>query len=144
MAKEIFISYSRKDLDKVIAIKDEIDHELGINCWMDLDGIESGEEFEDVIISAINSHEIFLFMLSPNSMESKYALKELTFAELKDKHIVLIYIVPCKMTDRFAFRYSITDTIDWNNSLQHNKLIDNLHKWLGKTKQAQKSGPPYR
>ena len=30
MAKEIFISYSRKDFDKVKAIKDEIDRELGI------------------------------------------------------------------------------------------------------------------
>ena len=53
MAKEIFISYSRKDFDKVKAIKDEIDHELGINCWMDLDGIESGEEFMSKIIAAI-------------------------------------------------------------------------------------------
>ena len=30
MAKEIFISYSRKDFDKVKAIKDEIDREVGI------------------------------------------------------------------------------------------------------------------
>ena len=47
MAKEIFISYSRKDFEKVKAIKNEIDSELGIKCWMDLDGIESGEQFEN-------------------------------------------------------------------------------------------------
>ena len=39
----VFISYSRKDLELVKKIKAEIDRLVGIDCWMDLDGIESGE-----------------------------------------------------------------------------------------------------
>ncbi len=130
MAKEIFISYSRKDFDKVKAIKDEIDRELGIDCWMDLDGIESGEQFEDVIISAIIAHDTMLFMLSPNSMESEYALDELNFAKRKGKRIVLLFVEPCQMTDKFCFKYSKYDTIEWNDPLQHDKLMGNLHKWF--------------
>ena len=49
MANEVFISYSRKDYEKVKAVKDEIDGLVGIDCWMDLDGIESGEWFKKVI-----------------------------------------------------------------------------------------------
>ena len=139
MAKEIFISYSRKDFDKVKAIKDEIDHELGINCWMDLDGIESGEEFMSKIIAAINSHDTFLFMLSQNSMQSEWALDELSFAKRKKKRVILVYIEPCEMSDEFYFSYHKYDSIDWANSLQHNKLIDNLHKWFGEQQQAQKT-----
>ena len=90
MAKEIFISYSRKDFAKVKPIKDAIDKELGIECWMDLDGIESGQQFEDVIISAINQHDTILFMLSPNSMKSEWALDELDFAKRKNKRIVIL------------------------------------------------------
>ena len=130
MAKEIFISYSRKDFDKVKAIKDELDRELGIKCWMDLDGIESGEQFENKIISAIKDHDTMLFMLSANSMNSIYALKELKFAQLKKKRVILVYIESCQMSDEFLFNYSMYDTVEWANSLQHNKLLNNLRKWL--------------
>ena len=130
MAKEIFISYSRKDFDKVKAIKDEIDRELGIKCWMDLDGIESGEEFETKIIDAINSHRFFLFMLSPNSMASEYALDELNFAHTKGKHIDFVNVTKCQMTDRFLFKYKKYDAIDWSDPLQHDKLLNNFRKRL--------------
>lgn len=140
MANEIFISYSRKDFDKVKAIKDEIDHEVEIDCWMDLDGIESGNrEFEEVIVSAINNHNTILFMLSPNSMNSKFALRELNYAERKEKRIILVYVEPCQMTDRFVFRYDEANTIDWQNPLQHNKLIADLRKWFKKDVPHEKS-----
>ena len=57
MANEVFISYSRKDYEIVRKVKDSIDKELGIDCWMDLDGIESGDQFKEVIISAIVRHD---------------------------------------------------------------------------------------
>lgn len=137
MAKKIFISYSRKDFDKVKAIKDEIDRELGIKCWMDLDGIESGEQFENKIISAIKDHDTMLFMLSANSMNSIYALKELKFAQLKKKRVILVYIESCQMSDEFLFNYSMYDTVEWANSLQHDKLLKNLRQWFGSTQQTE-------
>lgn len=44
MKDKIFISYSRSDFEKVIAIKHDIDSLLSIDCWIDLDGIESGNK----------------------------------------------------------------------------------------------------
>jgi hypothetical protein len=44
MARVIFISYSRKDLEKVKAIKEEIEKATDTECWMDLEGIESGAQ----------------------------------------------------------------------------------------------------
>ena len=130
MANEIFISYSRKDMDKVSAIKKEIDETLRIDCWMDLNGIESGDEFKKVIISAINRHTVVLFMLSDNSQQSPWALKELNFAEKKNKKVVLVNIDGCEMTDDFAFDFSDHDIIDFGNALQHDKLIRDLRDWL--------------
>ena len=51
MANEVFISYSRKDFTIVDVVKKEIDSSVGIDCWMDLNGIESGEYFKKVIIA---------------------------------------------------------------------------------------------
>jgi hypothetical protein len=80
---EIFLSYSRRDLEQVKAIKDELEQATGVNCWMDLDGIESGEQFVNVIIFAINRSDALLFMMSEASMQSEWALDELDFAKRK-------------------------------------------------------------
>lgn len=37
MAQEIFISYSRKDLERVKSIKEEIEQITGAERWMDLE-----------------------------------------------------------------------------------------------------------
>lgn len=132
MANEVFISYSRKDYEKVKAVKDEIDRLVGIDCWMDLNGIESGEWFKKVIISAINRHDTLLFMLTPNSMNSPFAMKELGFAAKKGKRIVLVDLAHTQLNDDFIFDYSDKDNIDWNDPLQHDKLINNLRVWFPK------------
>ena len=132
MANEVFISYSRKDFEKVRAIKEEIDKLVGINCWMDLDGIESGDRFKKVIISAINRHDALLFMLTPQSMDSPVALKELGFAASKGKRIILVNLEHTQMNDEFYFDYSDKDIINWDDPLQHDKLIKDLKSWFPK------------
>ena len=130
MANEVFISYSRKDFEKVKTVKEEIDSLVGIDCWMDLNGIESGDWFKRVIISAINRHNTLLFMLTTNSMKSRFAMKELGFAASKGKRIVLVDLEHTQLNDEFLFDYSDKDNIDWNDSLQHKKLINNLQTWF--------------
>lgn len=132
---DVFISYSRADLNKVKGIKGEIDRLAGIDCWMDLDGIETGAQFEDVIINAINRCQIVLFMMSASSMVSKWALKELDLALRKSKRIVLIAIDESQMTDKFFFRYHEYNNIKWDDQPQRNKLIKDLRKWTGRDKE---------
>ena len=80
MQREVFISYSRKDLSIVEKIKNDIEQSTGQECWMDLTGIESGSEmFVDAILEGIEDCKVFLFMLSENSQISEYAMKELKY-----------------------------------------------------------------
>ena len=131
--REVFISYSRKDLEEVKKMRFEIDREVGIDCWMDLNGIESGEQFEDVIIDAICDSKIVLFMMSANSMASPWALDELDFAKHENKRVVLVGIDDAEMTRKFYFKYHKYDTISWYNEPQRNKLIKNLKLWTQKS-----------
>lgn len=133
MEYDIFISYSRKDLEKVKSIKADIESETSADCWMDLDGIESGEQFEKVIIFAINRSSIFLFMLSQNSIKSEWTLDELDFAKRKGKRLVIVAIENVVMSDIFYFRYHKYDQIDWNSHSQREKLLRDIRKWIGKT-----------
>lgn len=130
MAKEIFISYSRKDYEKVREIKNSIDNELDIDCWMDLDGIESDAQFVNVIVSAINSHEVILFMMSASSMISKWTRDELALAERNKKRIVLMDIDHSRMPDDFFLLYNSKEQIEWSNALQRTKLFNDLRRWL--------------
>ena len=105
MKYDLFISYSRDDIKQVIPIKEEIEHATGANCRMDLDGIESGQLFKRVIISAINRSGTLLFMLSNKSMRSEWALDELDFAKKKEKRLVIVHLEDVEQTDEFYFTY---------------------------------------
>lgn len=61
---DIFISYKRGDKKKVFELKDYIEKNVGVNCWINLNGIESDAHFANVIIKAINNAQVFLFMYS--------------------------------------------------------------------------------
>lgn len=132
MNNGVFISYSRKDLEEVKKIKYEIDKEVGIDCWMDLDGIES-KNFADSVVKGIEECCVFLFMLSESSQKSKYVLNELNYAyheaRIHKKKVVIININGCKMMDEFILRYGLSDTILWENKSQHDKLLCDIRGW---------------
>ena len=61
MVHDIFISYSRRNLQQVIAIRDDLKEQIGVDSWIDMKGIESSEQFVNVIIKAIDEAKIILF-----------------------------------------------------------------------------------
>ena len=133
--RKIFISYKREELKQVQLIKESIEKVTGYKCWMDLQDIESGSEFTEDIVKAINNTNIFLFMLSAKSQKSKFALKELRYAKRKedrDKHrfVVLVNIDGCEMNDVFNFIFGELDTISYSDLDQRNKLFCNIKTWL--------------
>lgn len=134
MKFDLFISYSRKDFDEVNSIKEYIERAIpGISIWFDLTGIESGDEFEDKIVSAINSSQNILFMLSKNSLLSQWTKKEVIYADNIKKKIVPILLKEAQVEDWFLFRFGQTDSITIDDSKQAEKLIKNLSLWTGKT-----------
>ena len=133
--RKIFISYKREELKQVQLIKEAIEKETGYKCWMDLQDIESGSEFTEDIVKAINNTNIFLFMLSENSQKSKFALKELRYAKRKEdrdkqRFVVLVNIDDCEMNDLFTFNFGELDTISYSDIDQRNKLFCNIKTWL--------------
>lgn len=131
----IFISYKRKDKDKVFKIKEHIESALGEKCWIDLDGIESDAQFKNVIINAINDCEVLLFMYSQcHAMivdyERDWTVRELNFAQKKDKRIVFVNIDKSPLTDAFEFDYGTKQQVDGTSEEAVIKLIKDLSIWL--------------
>lgn len=131
MARDIFISYSRKDLEAVKAIKDEIEKATGVECWMDLEGIESNNpNFVKAIVAGIVECQVFIFMLSKYSQTSNYALGEIDLAKNESKEIVFVNIDNCTLTREFRLVYGRSNILRWNNQSEHNKLLRDLSRWL--------------
>jgi hypothetical protein len=72
----IFISYSRKDL----AFAQKIVEALAANdldTWIDWKSIPKGEDWEQEIYCGIEDADIFLFLISPNSVASEVCNKKI-------------------------------------------------------------------
>ena len=131
----IFISYKRVDKEKVFKIKDQIESALGEKCWIDLDGIESDAQFKNIIIKAIKNCEVFLFMYSQthsiiNDFAKDWTMRELNFAEKKEKRIVFINIDGTPLTDEFEFDFGTKQQIDARSNDAVCRLLRDLRRWL--------------
>lgn len=120
MIPKVFISYSRKDKDVVIAIKNEINAMTSasfIMCDYDVEGIP--EQYVLDAVHGINECDVFLFMLSEHSQFSERPLLELAFACRKQpseqKRIYIVNIDGITVRDSFLFRWGKYRTFSWNN-----------------------------
>lgn len=130
MDHDIFISYSREDKEIILPLIERINREVETECWVDFDGIESGERFEEKIIKAIDSAKIVLFILSDNSLKSDWTKREVYYAEMQKKRIIPVVINGNGLRDWFLFHFQNLDYIDIQSGEQIKKLIRDLKKYL--------------
>lgn len=127
----IFISYSRKDLKRIKRLVGDIEEKTNARCWIDWNGIESGDQFTDVIVRAIDRSDMVLFVLSDNSMNSEFAKMEVNYAKNTGKRIVPVIIDGGKLRGWFLFMFGHIDYTDYNEPLQVHKMLANITSWLG-------------
>ncbi len=90
---QVFISYSRMDkefVQKLVGALVAGNREV----WLDDRNIEPTAEWLKEIFSNIESSDNFLFVISPDSVVSTYARKEIDHAALNNKRIVPIFYKP--------------------------------------------------
>lgn len=88
---QIFISYSREDLTIAEKIIDAL-AKNDLEPWIDWKSIPKGEMLESEILQGIENAEIFLFLVSPDSVRSDWCSKEIAHAIENGKRILPIVI----------------------------------------------------
>lgn len=126
MKYDVFISYSRKDSDIVKNIVKTLE-DMKLKIWFDQTGIESGEEFINKIVRAIDNSDSVLFMYSDHAIEGEWTQKEVTYAKKQGKVVrpILVY-GSMPMKGWFTFLYGNVDCIDYTDKKQVEKLLSNL------------------
>ena len=93
---KVFISYSRKDKPFVRKLNAAIDA-AGIDAWVDWEGIPLSSDWMSEITTAINGGDAFVFVISPDSLNSKICMEELEVGITNNKKIIpVLYREPEK------------------------------------------------
>jgi len=131
----IFISYARSDTATVREIYSAL---LGKNHypWMDVFSVKAGEDWFRAINKAIDECEIFLAILSKNSVsrrgiiqkELKKALDKLDEMLPGDIYLVPIRIDDCPIPESLKH----IQVLDWDNGKGEGKLLEAIRSGLAR------------
>ena len=97
---------------------------------MDVDGIESGDEFKRKIVSAIKESKVFLFFSSEASNSSSWTVKEVNVAVLLKKPIIPIKLDNAVYDDSLLFDLAGLDFIECSSDDKVSSGIQKLMRSL--------------
>lgn len=135
---DVFVSYARADKDLVKPFHTMLLKE-GISTWIDLQDIQAGH-YEKKIEEGIIGADSLLFLLSPNSVQSEWCLRELQIAITQNKRIVPILIAPVAAENmpKSLQQLQYSSLVDTPNNigaivqlLKHEREYHYLHKKIG-------------
>lgn len=90
---DVFVSYSRHDTQFVSELTDEL-RARGKEVFLDVDGLRDAEVFPQALRQAIEGADAFLFVISPESVASRYCEQEVQHASELNKRIVPVSLHP--------------------------------------------------
>ena len=111
----LYVSYARADSEIVQELVDVVRMQLRIRAvpvdvWIDANNIMPGESFDVAISQALEASVGLLFFISPNSLTSEWALKELEMA--------------MNSPDRLLIPVLLGDVVDLPESLRRVQWLD--------------------
>lgn len=122
LKQDVFISYARKDYvdqaGKVIpgnpisAIRQRLEQE-GISYWFDEEGIYSGQNFVDKIVTNLEASRLFLFLSTANANQSDWTCKEIASAAELGKPIIPVRIDSTPYNRKVMFRIADIDYVPY-------------------------------
>ena len=91
--KKIFISYSRKDIEVTNYLATEL-RKRGVDVFVDYQKLIAGTNFMENIALEIEKSDYFIFLISPNSVASKWVAGEVTWAVENEITIIPVLLEP--------------------------------------------------
>ena len=95
---ETFISYSRKDTEFVSELTTHLKR-VGIDAWYDREDIPSASLWRQEILVGIQFCHNFIYVISPDSVQSEYCDIELNHALALNKRIIPLVARNCKLSE---------------------------------------------
>ena len=112
MAKhDIFISFSSKDeavARRVVAFLEERE----FVCWISSRDVEPGQNYQESIVTAIETAKILIFLFSENSSQSGEIKKELSLGGAAKVEVIPLRLSPVMPTGALRYELATRQWID--------------------------------
>ena len=144
---DVFVSYSRQDLfdrngkaapDSPVARILSLLDSQGLSYWIDKEGIYSGQQFADVIISAIQRSRVFLFLSSRHSNQSEWTVREVYEASAEGKTIIPVLLDNSPYNRTIQFLLGPLDRMDFFANGAEKKLLSSVQAALSQKEESRK------
>src|SRR5687768_7146823 len=93
---QIFISYSRKDLQFVEGLASDL-KQAGFEVWYDFLRLRGGERWRIEIQNALKASQCVITVLSPDSVDSEWVEREFLFASSLKRGIIPLLLRDCEL-----------------------------------------------
>lgn len=93
---QIFISYSRKDIDFVRKLAGDLET-AGYDVWWDITDLQGGDDWVSKIAEAISASQFVVVVLTPTAIASDWVRKEYTQALSLRKKVIPLMLIPSAM-----------------------------------------------
>ena len=87
---KIFISYARVDQPLVVSLKNDLT-QLGHEVWLD-QNLLGGQAWWDEILQRIRDSQVYIFALSPQSIDSEACMAELGYANKLNRQLLPVMV----------------------------------------------------
>ncbi len=114
---QVFLSYAQTDKTTMEQLRRSLMREC-FTVWTNTTDIQTAEDFEDAINRGIEQADNLIYLLSPDSLTSKYCQQELNYALSLNKRIIPVLV---RETDQ----NQVPDAL---RSLQYIDLTDNVNE----------------
>jgi formylglycine-generating enzyme required for sulfatase activity len=119
-----FISYARPDLEEVRKLYKDL-CQAGINCWLDVEDIPPGANWDEVLQKSIENCANFVVVCTEASMTSQNVRAEWQYAFKLQKPIHPFILAPCSIPFRLRI-FQFADTINDGYETALQKLVEAL------------------
>lgn len=147
---DVFISYSRRDYvdektgevipGNIVSKVRECLTEAGISYWFDEDGIYSGDNFIDKIVTNIEASKVFLYISTANANVSKWTCKEIASADEFGKPIIPFRIDETPYNKKVMFRISDLDYVEYYSNPEKGlaRMVASVQEQLNRLAEKEK------
>ena len=109
----LFVSYPHLDKAAVSQIVNVVSSCTNEEIWYDGE-LRGGDHYFSVIAREIRKNDIFLFMVTENSVHSDWCMQELQFAMSEHKKIIAVWLENITLPAEVKFIIQNTHYIMWN------------------------------
>lgn len=127
----IFVSYAHDDAALVYPEILRL-HEQGFNVWYD-EGIKPGNTWREEVALALTESKLFLYFITPGSVESENCHQELNFALSRERKVLAVHLVETTMSVGIELSLSNKQAIiksDHSQSAYEAKLKESVRSLL--------------